>query len=637
MMFGRSAALAALVLSAISLPPLAAAQPPAEPRVLAKIFPNASSGKPIPQLGIGGWNYWSYEEPFINLAKASAPSFTARFADGTTMSWSELWAAGHIDKATLYPKSIPAGAYLFAGIYRFGAITLPSAFGGTYVLEWDGDADLRLASRDCTGPAETNCQVVINSNRLEATFSASLKEYSFWTINRIGPTGVSNIRLYRKENESALNSGKILNPKFQALARRYKILRFMEPQESSFARPFHAGNFVSGNAAAYAVDIFPAPADAPREINFATLFKVALEASTAAWVHVVGLPGTTPDIDALPRGIIADPWPVNLQWMALCKANLDTILASPDWAAHMDAVVDGLQSTDYPRRWMLYLEGWNEVWNTAQPWDHMTYCAKGVSDKLGQGESASYGYGYLTAHAMVAMDAALKRQGRRQAWTMVLAQQAASPFTTSRALDGFKRYFADRGVDPAPWLKHVGVSVQGYYFGSMERETGFITAASDAEHLAKLKAAILGDPAGTAKARADWLISSNGFGSIGFAALRRSQHQQLAEEAGAYFLGDFEGESHEVLAPYLRADPVVVNWAEKFITGPEGERVTRAWVAAMVAQNPNAVASNFQAILQLDPEGDDPADANLAYPWFDGYYGEVNGRTRGLATMLRPF
>ncbi|MEQ1929835.1 MAG: hypothetical protein ABL957_04780 [Parvularculaceae bacterium] len=609
---------------------------PAAPGVLDANFPRPSPGKPIPQLGIGVWQYWNYEEPFIDLTKGSPPTYSALLADGSTASWGELWAAGHINKQTLYPRSLPTGAVLRGGLYRFGVHLLPEAFVGTYVLEWTGDADLRLLSRTCATPVEINCQRAVGANRVEATFDNTQRVPSLWEVQRIGPSGISSIRLYRKSNEAALRNGSILNPKFQALANRYKVLRFMNPQASSVARPFHTGAVIPTNAASYVVDILDAPSDAPRETNFETLFKVAVEARTAAWVHVAGLPGATAEFDSLPGGYVADPNPVNLGWLNACRTNLPAILASSDWDAYMNGVVQGLKAADYPSRWMFYFEAWNEVWNTAQPWDRMTFCAKGVSEALGQGQSANYGYGYLTAHAMVELDAALKRKLRRQAWTMVLAQQAAVVNTTKAALEGFKRYFTDRGVDPAPWLKHVGVSVQGYYFDSLSREHGFIIAASDQEHVNKLRAAILADPAGAARARADWVISSNAVGSLGFAALRRQGHQQAAEEAGAYFLGDFEGESHDTLPWYTWADPIIINWHENFITGPEGERVTRAWVAAMHAQNPNAIASNYAGIQPRDPEGDAPGDISVVDPWYDGYYGEANGRTRGLDAMLRP-
>jgi hypothetical protein len=607
------------------------AQIPAEPRVAVHFFPTASPGKPIPQLGLGVWRYWSYEERFLDLTKGTPARYSALLADGSRMSWRDLWEAGHIDKTTLYPVSLPTGAVLVGGVFRFGADTIPDAFADTYVLDWDGDADLRLA-RTCTGPSDTNCQTRISENRVEASLSGP--NLGLWEITRIGPGGVRNIRLYRKANEAALNRGEILSPKFREHARRYKVLRFMDPQDASSARPFRPGNFLTANAASYVAELYDGPPETPREADHAVLFKVALETDTAAWVHVAALPGAPSSLNAFTGPPVADPAPYQQAWLAACR-DTGALLSSLDWAAYMDNIVRGLRSSGYPVRRLLYLEGWNEVWNTAQPWDRMSYCGRGVAEALGQGQNASYGYGYLTAHMMVQMDAALKRANRRQAWTVVLAQQAVNIWSTRGALAGFKRYFTDRGVDPAPWIRHVGVSVAGYYALSLSRVHGFMKNPDDQTHLAALKAAIAADPAGTAKARADWLISSNGYGSIPWAAGLRAMHEAEAVAAGAYFLGDFEGESYDEPEWYMRGDPAIINWHEDFVAGAEGERVTRAWVAAMHAQNPKAIAANYLSIHPFDPEGSDPADVRLLDPWWDGYYGEDNGRTRGLGSMLR--
>lgn len=124
-----------------------------------------------------------------------------------------------------------------------------------------------------------------------------------------------------------------------------------------------------------------------------------------------------------------------------------------------------------------------------------------------------------------------------------------------------------------------------------------------------------------------------GFTRIGYnyviAAMvaNRAAHRRIAESYGAFFLGDYEGESHDNLPGYLKADPVVTRWNEDFITGPDGEAVTRAWAQALLTDDPDAIVSNYMGAHPRSPGTD---------PWYDGYYGEQNGRTRGLETILRP-
>jgi hypothetical protein len=609
---------------------------PAEPRVARSTFPKSDFGKPIPQLGVESWNYWNLEEAFVDHTKNYGVQWRANFADRPSMDIKALWQAGYIDKTTLYPRQFPPGAVTISGgVFRGPAPARPQAFADTYVLDWAGDADIRLYWRDCANAQDVNCQRAISANRVEATFDASYVDPVFWYITRLGPQGVSSIRIYRKGNEAAVNAGKILNPKFSDLARRYKIIRFANPQHATDARPFRAGDFVAPDAATLVPDYWPGIPDAPKAINFETLFRISAETSTAAWVHVAGLPGLPPSFDAL-----MEPGADANQWRSQCRANYQTILNSLDWAHYMDAIVRGLKRANYPRNRTLYLEGWNEVWNVAWPWVFNTFCAEGFADALGATPpfyaKGSYGYGYLSAHAMVAFDAALRRGGRSQAWTLALAQYQVVPGMGAAALEGFKRYFTDRGADPAPWLKNVGLAVTSYYLSSLDRTTGFLKAPSDEAHRDLLRSRILADPEGTARARADWIINATDYATIPWEMDRWRTIMQMAADNGAGFLGDYEGESFDFMPQYFRSDPLIVNWSEDFTYGPQGERVTRAWAQAIAAMGPNLIASNYKSVGNVDPEGNSPTDAALAEPFIDAYYGEVNGRTRGLDFMLRP-
>ena len=156
-----------------------------------------------------------------------------------------------------------------------------------------------------------------------------------------------------------------------------------------------------------------------------------------------------------------------------------------------------------------------------------------------------------------------------------------------------------------------------------------------ARHRQAWREAILADPAGLARRRADQVISGTGSATLSWVLANRRRHREVAQSHGAYFLGDYEGESHETMPQWLAADPVIVNWAEDWIAGPQGERVTRAWANAMKADDPKAIISNYMGIQPRDPEGASPTDTKFADPWYDGYYGEENGRTRGLEAILR--
>ena len=588
-------------------------------------FPDTSDGKPITQLGLFWWRYWNFEEPFVDLMRENAGDFTVTLHGGARVPFRELWAAGHIDKATGWPKSQPANAFVWTlGAIRHGAPRLPAAYADTYVATWEGDADIRIA-RECASASDMNCQRRAGANRVEATFD--MAALSLVEMTRMGPGGVRNVKVFRKRNEAALAAGKILNPVFRDHARRYKVLRFMDVQEASHGRPFRPGDFARFDYATWSPQ-WTGPADAPKQPSWEAIFRTAVETDTAAWVHVAGLPGAPAAFDALIEPAASD------LWNEACRTHLATILASPDWGVYMDAIVAGLAAGGYPANRTLYLEPWNEVWNWGGPWARMTHCARGVwAARSGPADQMDYrwGYGFLSAKVQREFDAALARAGRAQRWVLVLAGQNANTTTTTAALEGFKAYWRTAGLTDAETrqrLAYVGVSVSSYYDGSLSRSGGFVGAASDADHLAAVKAAIANGAA--SRLRREWLTGpprSTWGPNIAAMVANRAAHRRIAESYGAFFLGDYEGESHDNLPAYLKADPVVARWNEEFLAGPDGEATTRRWREALVADDADAVISNYMGAWPRLP-GDDP--------WYDGYYGEGNGRIRALDGILRP-
>jgi hypothetical protein len=416
----------------------------------------------------------------------------------------------------------------------------------------------------------------------------------------------------------------------------------MDVQAASQGRPWRAGDFAPENFAIAAPDWFAdaRTRDMPKHVAPSLMFKAAVAADAAAWVHVAGLPGASPAVEA---GTAAPgEWKDPALWRDAARADLKAILASPDWAAYMDGLVAGMTAAGYPQDRMVYLEPWNEVWNVGGPWARMTFFAEGAAQALGVDPNPTilsrHGYGYLAAHVMAEFDAALRRAGRRQAWTLVLGTQLAWTPPTSAALDGFKAYFAERGADPKPWLAHAGVAGASYYASEAFQRgpSGFIEAASDAEHAARWKAAIAADRDGLMKRFADEYLANAARGDSVPGLIRmRKAHREIAEREGAFYLGDYEGESHALVFWWLAGEPEIVNWAEDLVVSVHGERLTREWARRHFAEDPAAVLANYLSIGPRDPEGSSPGDRNPGAPWIDGLYGEDNARLRGLKELER--
>ena len=611
-------------------PPKPNPPPPVVPPPPAALEPNVTDGKPISQLGLFAWRFWTYEEPFIDVMKMNFGQFSAKTHGGATMTWPQMWAAGHIHKPTLWPERIPPGYdYIAAGRFRSGAIVAPSHFAGTYVATWEGDADVGLGAG----------QVAINANRAEITVAADDTSIMDVRITRIGAGGIRNLRIFRKTSEARLTSGAILDPRFVAHASRYKILRFLDPQDASEGRPFRPGDFATMAQATWAPDWTPDYAnasDAPKQPPFEVIFKTAVETNTAAWVHIAGLPGAPSAFNSL---VNADPF----LWRAAMQTHLSAILASSDWATYCDAIIAGAAAAGYPRTRMLYLEPWNEVWNFGGAWARMTHACDGVNDFLGGQATYSgfrYGYGYMCGHVQREFEAALARANRSdQRWTLVCASQHAAPERTTAAMEGYRRYWSDRGITGAANVAkfaNVGVATASYYADGLSRTDGAFIAGDDAAHLTMVKAAIT---AGTASDTLEnWYLNAPTHASarnLNTVIARRNEHQAIAVSYGAFFLGDYEGESHEIIPSHLIGDSQVKDFMETFIKSAAGARVTTAWASRLAAQNTNAVIANYFSIYARGPANVAALGNQAIDPWYDGLYGETNGRLTGLTTMLR--
>jgi hypothetical protein len=589
---------------------------------------DTSDGKPIMQLGLQGFDAnYAGEEAFADLTMLMGNSWAAESKSGLpTKGFAELWRQGLIGYGTMIPKRIPAGYdFIRSGPFR-DARYYPGHYAGTYVLEWRGDADLRFGFglRTCPAPGYS-CQKKISANRVEATFVPGDKQWSRIEITRIGK-GLYKVFLYRKENAAAALAGGF-NPRFLSYASRYKVLRTLDIQGASTSdvrsvdRLKKKGHFGYGGNWRTNLDAPAAPVGSPLQV----LFELGVSADTEIWTHVQPYLGA-------PAGL---PWVDQSKLRGWARTRFLEIIGSPEWRKWADEVVRSLNASGYPRSRTFYSEVANETWNTSGPFNRQWQYYQGIGDVFDRG--ASFSVGYLSGHYAKQLDAALKAAGRSdQKWVIVLAGQMANSATTRAALDGFKQYFTDRGIDPAPFLKRAGVSTASYYSDTFSKERGIFQGATDDAVRLQWLTAIASDPAGLSKRIADRLIlgSDKDVGTIPFLVRMRKIHQKQAEEAGAFFLGDYEGGSHDQVS-WLKSDSRLINFVENFRRGSQGERVDKAWIEAMRSQNPKAIIANYRGVSLGDPEGDSPTDATLASAWDDGFYTETTARNRALDPYLR--
>lgn len=605
--------------------------PPVTPPAPAPAgFPNTSDGKPVMQIGLGTLAYYSLENPFLNLLRLNGHSWTG-VKPGARASFATLLSEGAVSPETFLPTKIPVGyTHIDGGLFRYGARYFPAYFAGTYVFDWEGEATARFDFGVATK--------VIGPNRIEATFAPNDTNWSRVVLTAVSPT-FKNPRIYRKEHEALLGAGEIFDPTFLAYARKYKVLRMLDWQgvnvswvrsADQLARKAH---LTWGQSTGLQDDEGkPLPLNAPRGVPIEALFDLSMKIETALWMHFppyIGAPAAIEDPDYLTgKKLLKD----------FGKANAVAVLSSGEFRKYADEIARSLKASAYPRNRMLYIEHSNEVWNKAFPfWRATDYFGGLALGASGVDRGWSWGLGYFTAKVSVTVAESFAANGLAdQAYRVVLAGQMANVQTTKDALAGFKAYFSERNIDPSPYLKRLGVSTASYYHGAFTWDDprgvsgGIFPGLSVADWRAKWNAEIAADREGLKKRVADFIISGpdTSVGTLPNLVKRRNEHQKLAEDAGAFFLGDYEGESHDTTSAFSN-DATIAAWSKEFRYGPHGERVTKAWADAMKAQNHNAVIANFHGIGALD----DPRSAS--WPWVDGFYGEENGRTRGLAPYLR--
>jgi hypothetical protein len=440
------------------------ASPHAQPKVA---FPLAEPGKPIMQFGMDFVSYTTLEEPFLNHARHSSPGWNASPSGSLPeLTFADLRDQGLVDPDTMYPAGVPKGYPHVGGpVLRFGARFWPKQYAGTWVAEWDGDADLTFGWVNHTWIRR------INRNRIEVTMPADNTDWMRIEARRVGPEGFRNLRVYRKENESLVKAGRLLDPRFREFASRYHILRTAVPQHVN-------GHWARSIDDMMSTDVTGWGSWQPVKDGghlggppWSVFFRMAEETDTALWLHVTGILGA-------PDGFADAALQTNGDAIRkLAEQNARAIVASPEWDRAAARLVDDLIASSYPEDRILYVEQNNEIWNYGHPFWRHTHYYTGIGQGVSGGKKGGYGrygYGYLSARFVHAFEAALAERGRRQAWVAVIASQMAWDQMTRDALEGYREYFVERGLDPKPWLAIAGVSTASYYTAVVGGE-GLIT------------------------------------------------------------------------------------------------------------------------------------------------------------------
>ncbi len=562
------------------------------------------------KLQVGPWvpTPANVEEPFINIIHASAVSWQNE-------SWTteELFDAGHIDANTGMLISFPAGVTsLFTTV--FFTAEDKRFYDGEWVLEWDGDADLIMEF------LPDNLQRPVGANRIEFTRSEESPFHSRIRVTRLGVGGLTGLRMFRAENETALDAGKIYSAAFVENVRRAHVVRTMDMQEANRAFIHRADQVAPltehfwnnyGMRGAFFTQHKSMPLEA--------VAALGVEADVEIWHHApmeLGVP-----VDFVDPSIMSDDletWAVNISNLA--TANITTILASPEWDNYADAFVAALASAGYPESRPLYTTLSNEVWNFALQYHLATRYAWAAGEAYG-GPTWTYrhGYGVFMGRWMLALEAALTRAGRNQNVIYVVEGQAANLDTTRQALTGMQTYIEDEGRTWADFTAKIGVSVASYwggrgYYHFFEDLDG---ASLEALHQ-RFASEIASDPVDFARRFADFYLNGpdDVIASKAWVLKRFEEHNAVSAGFGVTVIGAYEGGSHDDAPEFFRdtygsSSELLFDWYENYMWGTQGARVNNDINDALAVAYPGIILSNY---VTVGPTG--------GQPWFDGAEGE---------------
>lgn len=617
----------------LTKPPAPAPAVPAAP-TSGSASPSTADGKPITQIGLWTIAWYDYSDPFLDKMKSSSASvneWAFMYSDGRQVPWKTIGAAGadYLDPTTLLPKKLAPYDKLLVGVFRQQAATYPAAYAGTWVVDWQGDADVDVSW--CPS------QVVRMNKRIELTVSSSVRDRCAVFVTRVGSGGLTALRAYRKSDEQALNAGQVYTTQFLNFVRQYKIARTMDWQPV-LGVPMRLANQQAQMSAVHwggGEALWGASSLKQWGAPLQSQFRLARDADVALWLNVPPFLGAPPEFLAWWDPAVADADRAQ-RFGAAAKSSWKAQIASSEWDRYADAIVAAAAAEQYPANKTLYVELGNEIWNFANPF----YIATGYYGSIGEAMLGKqwqhrYVYGYFSARLAEAMNGALSRAGRSgQAWTLVLAGQNAAPSTSEDALKGYKDYFTQKGADPAAWLARVGVSVTSYYQDAFQPTAAFKSlgfTADGSAYRTALQNEIKRDPVAAARRLADWTINGpvgSGMSIPNMVAMQR-QHADVARRYGAKFIGDYEGGDHELGIGDWGRDASYVAMMKEFRYGAEGKRVTDAWVAALKGRDAGTIIANYQGV------GPNPDGPDLTLPWVDCYYGSNCGREQGLAPVLR--
>lgn len=181
------------------------------------------AGEPAtgPSLGTGlsGIADWSTEQPFLDLMKAARPWVASTPAQWGAWDYGALVAGGYLSPEG-WPRELPPGAQRFESIVLADQPEAAGSLAGTYVLRWEGDAEVGIYGR-----AERTAG---RGQELRFSYRPG-GGHVVITVAGLDPARpLRSMTLVREDLLPLHEGGATFNPDFLARVREFRALRFMD-------------------------------------------------------------------------------------------------------------------------------------------------------------------------------------------------------------------------------------------------------------------------------------------------------------------------------------------------------------------------------------------------------------------------
>lgn len=527
---------------------------------------DAAARAPLTVVNPGASSFWSNEDAFLNHFLVGGRGYDQWVKDGL------------FDPASGRFVKMPAtGAPFLLTTMRGGITVNPGHYKGKWILDWQGDGDLWIE----TGSAGVVTR--ISANRVEEDYDPALhgNVLPAISIRRIGPGGVYDIRYYRASHESLIAAGEMFDPRWLGEMRRFDAIRFLE------------WTGVNGDYELKASDrpLPTRPGYFNGRVPDRHIVRAAIESGASLWLNAPALLGCPPSVAAALRDS-AIPQAARIDAVA---AAFDQIIASQEPLFWARAIVAELKAQGYPLSRPIYIELDNEVWNSK--FRVSTEFARGVGKALAARQSGlsghtRIGYGLRSAQFAAAFAQALAEAGRAgQNWTMALAAQTPDVASTTQALAGAKAFGG-----PVPMSRY-GVATTNYYSGgfSWHAENKLFGTTLDAPTWRqRWKSEFAADPAALRQKINAYFLSPTAMrGNVAWYGAKARGHKAAAEAAGARWIGNYEGDSHDVLDVVLNKDPAIAAFFSQWHESSDHGRVIAAIADETRRIDPAAMLANY--------------------------------------------